>query len=212
MVHYVFQVVTNLLTCCFIPPSDCQVQWKYWSYGSGIRDHNWTLGTLEVQRNLACLIFVHQRTGEICDLTSNRVPHVFLKGFFVGNSPKKIMAKKFKWWRFWSEKKTRTFFGLQKFHLGFWGRHPTLDQQGSTTGPSLWRKRLTPPGHFTANKKPQKNGTSPKGNESSSSFCIKEFRGYVKNFGGVSSPNEIPRVFHPVEGFSWSPWMILWGF
>ena len=186
MVHYVFQVVTNLRTCCFIPPSDCQVQWKYWSYGSGIRDHNWTLGTLEVQRNLACLIFVHQRTGGNMwpDIKSG-TPRVSQR-FFFGTPPKKKnhVPKNFKWWRFWSEKKTRTtFFGVAKIspqNFGA-GTRPWINKDQPQDQVSEGSYKLHPQ-NFTANKN-RKIG-NPKRKIGKSSFCI-QFSGAMWKILGL---------------------------
>ena len=108
--------------------------------------------------------FTNER-GEICDLTSNRVPHVFLKGCFFGNPPKKMeMAQKIHFWRLGVKKEKHGPFLGSLFHLSFWGRKPDLDL-GSTrdwlTVKSLKEVTSYTPKHFTANKKPQKNGTSP---------------------------------------------------
>lgn len=141
--------------------------------------------------------FTNER-GEICDLTSNRVPHVFLKGFFLEPPQKKNhVPKNFKWWRFWSEKKNtdHLFWGSKNFTSKFWGRHSTLDQQGSTTGPSLWRKLQVTPPKFYSKRCPQKNGNPPKGNENLVFLLHPIFRGYVKNFGAVSSHHKTPRFF-----------------
>ena len=126
--------------------------------------------------------FTNER-GEICDLTSNRVPHVFLKGFFFWNPPK----KKWKWPKQFifggvfgvKKEKQRTFFwGSKNFTSKFWGREPDLDL-GSTRDQQTVKtlKEKTNPQNFTAILHRKKTACSQKGKSESLPFAS-IFRGY----------------------------------
>lgn len=122
-------------------------------------------------------------------------PTCFSKVFFWNPPQKKSCPKKFQMMAFleWKKNTDHLFWGSKNFTSKFWGRHSTLDQQGSTTGPSLWRKLQVTPPKFYSKQKPQ-NRQSQK--ENRKVFLLHPiFRGYVKNFGAVSSHHKTPRFF-----------------
>ena len=131
MVHYVFQVVTNLLTCCFIPPSDCQVQWSIGAMGVGFETTTGPSGPSRSWETWHVLFSFTNERGKYVTWHQIGYPTCFSKVSFLepppkknGNGPKNsndgVLGVK---------KKTRTFFGVAKISPRFLG--PALDL-GST--------------------------------------------------------------------------------
>lgn len=150
--------------------------------------------------------FTNER-GEICDLTSNRVPHVFLKGFFLEPPKKKIMSQKISNDGVFGVKKKNTdhlFWGSKNFTSG---TQPWINKGSTKRTKSLKEETYTPTAFYSKTLSAKKQHLPKRKRESRLPFASNFFRGYVKNFGGVRSPNKTPGFFSQWRGGR-SPWTI----